>query len=186
MRIVSGRFRSRRLFEPRSHNIRPTTDRVRESLFAILEHRYPGCLEDACVLDLFAGTGALGMEALSRGALSVVFVERNSEALAVLRKNAEALAITGKVEIIKRDATRLGACPFSTPFDLVFVDPPYSAKLGEKALTELSGHGWLEKDALIVVEESKSSPVGTADGFVLLERRTVGATSISFLRHTVT
>ena len=130
MRIVGGRFRGRTLSAPKSQAIRPTADRLREALFNILTHSYGDPVEGARVLDLFAGTGALGLEALSRGAAFVLFVDDGAEARALLRGNVDALGAGGATKVYRRDATRLGPAHPMEPFSLVFLDPPYGKGLG--------------------------------------------------------
>src|SRR5215468_8167293 len=152
MRIVGGRLGGRTLAAPKSQNIRPTSDRLRESLFNILAHRYGEAITGARVLDLFAGTGALGLEAISRGAAFALFVDDGAEARALIRANVEALGLGGVTRIFRRDATALGAAHPLEPFSLVFVDPPYGKGLAERALAAAHAGGWLTADALIVVE----------------------------------
>src|SRR6184192_3667200 len=134
MRVVGGRLKGRNLASPSSQAIRPTADRLRESVFNILIHAYDNPIEGARVLDLFAGTGALGIEALSRGAAFALFVDDGAEARALLRQNVEALGLGGATRVFRRDATRLGAAHPVEPFSLVFLDPPYGRAMGEKAL----------------------------------------------------
>src|SRR5579884_3457973 len=134
MRVVGGRLRGRNLASPASREIRPTADRLRESLFNILSHAYGDPIAGARVLDLFAGTGALGIEALSRGAAFALFVDDGVEARALLRQNTEALGLGGVSRIFRRDATKLGPAHPLEPFSLVFLDPPYGQGLAEKAL----------------------------------------------------
>src|SRR5882757_6804581 len=153
MRIVGGRLGGRTLAAPKSQNIRPTSDRVRESLFNILAHGYDDPISGARVLDLFAGTGALGLEAVSRGAAFGLFIDDGTEARALLRQNVEALGLGGVTRIFRRDATKLGAAHPVEPFSLVFLDPPYRKGLAEPALVSLAAGGWLTPDALVVVEE---------------------------------
>ncbi|MCT8990201.1 16S rRNA (guanine(966)-N(2))-methyltransferase RsmD [Chelativorans sp. SCAU2101] len=179
MRVVGGSFRGRRLAAPHSDAIRPTTDRAREALFNILEHAYPGTIEGARVLDLFAGTGALGIEALSRGAAFCLFVEQAASARALVRQNIESLGLAGRTRIFRRDATHLGPVGTMQPFSLVFADPPYGHGLSEKAIASaLAGH-WLRKDALIVVEEAEATPFEPPAGIVLHERRTYATTTLT-------
>src|SRR5262245_36023834 len=135
MRIVGGRLGGRTLASPRSQAIRPTADRLRESLFNILAHAYGDPVTGARVLDLFAGTGALALEALSRGAAFALFVDDAAEARALLRENVAALGLGGVTRIFRRDATRLGPAHPIEPFSLVFLDPPYGKGLAERALT---------------------------------------------------
>src|SRR6058998_3387174 len=154
MRIVGGRLGGRTLASPRSQAIRPTADRLRESLFNILIHSYGDPIQGARVLDLFAGTGALGIEATSRGAAFALFVDNGAEARALLRNNVEALGLGGVTKVYRRDATNLGPAHPIEPFSLVFLDPPYRMKLAEKALVSLRDGGWLSLGALAVVEEA--------------------------------
>src|SRR5215211_5948299 len=142
MRIVGGRLRGRVLAAPRSQTIRPTADRLRESLFNILMHAYDDPIDGARVLDLFAGTGALGLEALSRGAAFALFVDDGVAARALLRGNVEALGLGGLTRIFRRDATKLGPAHPLAPFSLVFADPPYRGGLAETALAAARDGGW--------------------------------------------
>jgi len=182
MRVVGGRLRGRNLAAPASREIRPTADRLRESLFNILVHAYENPVEDARVLDLFAGTGALGIEAISRGAGFALFVDNGAEARALLRNNAEALGLGGVTKVFRRDATNLGPAHPIEPFSLVFLDPPYGKGLAEKALASLRDGGWLTKEALLVVEEAKAAALTTPEGFVELERRAYDDTEFVFLK----
>ena len=181
MRIVGGRLRGRTLTGPKSQGIRPTSDRTRESIFNILAHAYGDPVSGARVLDLFAGTGALGLEALSRGAAFALFVDNGAEARALIRQNIEALGTAGISRIFRRDATRLGDVHPNEPFSLVFLDPPYGKGLAEKALTSARAGGWLTNDALIVVEEAKAA-LATPEGFEEIERRDYDDTEIVFLK----
>jgi 16S rRNA (guanine966-N2)-methyltransferase len=182
MRIVGGRLGGRTLKAPSSQAIRPTADRLRETLFNILAHGYGDPVTGARVLDLFAGTGALGLEALSRGAAFALFVDQSTEARALLRANVEALGAGGSSKIYLRDATRLGSPTPLDPFTLAFLDPPYLHGLAERALVSAKTGGWLAPQALAVVEEAADAPFVTPDGFVELERRTAGDTILVFLR----
>lgn len=185
MRIVSGRFRGRALAPPRSDAIRPTSDRVRESVFNILAHGFEDfSVEGTRVIDLFAGTGALGLEAVSRGAAYCLFVEEAPEARALIRQNVESFGLTGETRIFRRDATDLGPAGNMPAFDLAFLDPPYGKGLGEQALASLAAGGWLKSGAIAVFEEGLSAPDITADAFETLDRRTWGDTQVSFLRKT--
>ena len=150
MRIVGGEFRGRVLAAPKSNAIRPTTDRTRESLFNILAHAHPGVLDATRILDLFAGTGAVGIEALSRGAKSALFVENSVEGRSLLWENIDALGLHGRARILRRDATQLGPASNIEPFQLVFADPPYGKGLGEKALFAAHAGGWLAPDAIAI------------------------------------
>lgn len=180
MRVVGGSFRGRRLASPRSDAIRPTTDRAREALFNILEHGYPGMVDGARVLDLFAGTGALGVEALSRGASFCLFVEQAAAARALVRENVESLGLAGRTRIFRRDATRLGPIGTMQPFSLVLADPPYGHCLGEKAVEAALAGGWLTPDALIVIEDAAATPFQPPAGISMHERRTYTTTTLAF------
>src|SRR6516162_8772111 len=182
MRVVGGRLRGRNLAAPASREIRPTADRLRESLFNILVHAYDNPLEGARVLDLFAGTGALGIEAISRGAGFALFVDNGAEARALLRNNVEALALGGVTKVFRRDATNLGPAHPVEPFSVAFLDPPYGKGLAEKALASLRDGGWLTPGALLVVEEAKAASFKPPDGFEELERRAYDDTEFVFLR----
>jgi 16S rRNA (guanine966-N2)-methyltransferase len=182
MRVVGGRLRSRPLAGPRSDAIRPTSDRLREALFNILVHGYGDPVSGARVLDLFAGTGALGIEAVSRGAAHALFVDDGVEARALLRGNIETLGLGGVTRIFRRDATKLGPAHPLEPFSLVFLDPPYGTGLAEKALSSAREGGWLTPEALIVVEEAVDAGFTAPDGFEELERRDYDDTELVFLR----
>ncbi len=181
MRIVGGRLRGRALRTPSSDATRPTSDRLRETLFDILAHRYGDPVAGGRVIDLFAGTGALGLEALSRGASHALFVEDGAEARALIRDNVEALGVAGLCRIFRRDATRLGDVQ-AAPFDLAFLDPPYGQGLGEAALAGLHQGRWLVPGALCVLEEAAASTIAPPVGFSVIERREAGIAQLVFLR----
>ncbi|MCT8267062.1 16S rRNA (guanine(966)-N(2))-methyltransferase RsmD [Afifella sp. JA880] len=182
MRIVGGSLKGRQLAAPKTQAVRPTTDRLRESLFSILEHRHGLPAKGSRVLDLFAGTGALGLEAISRGAGYALFVEQGVEGRSLIRKNIETLALTGATRIFRRDATRLGVVGTMAPFDLVFCDPPYGKGLGEQALAAALAGGWLKPDALIVLEESDRAEISLPEGFALVDKRESSDTQLIFLQ----
>ncbi len=182
MRIVGGRLRGRVLKAPASRAIRPTSERLRESIFDILTHRYPDLLEGARIVDLFAGSGALGFEALSRGANFALFVDDGSEARALLRGNVEALALGGVTRIWRADATKLGKAPAGAPFTLAFLDPPYGKGLAGPALAALAAGGWLAEGALGVVVEAAKAEVAAPEGFGVEDARVYGDTKVMFLR----
>jgi 16S rRNA (guanine966-N2)-methyltransferase len=181
MRIVGGRLGGRTLAGPKSQAIRPTSDRLRESLFNILAHGHGDPVAGARVLDLFAGTGALGLEAMSRGARFALFIDDGAEARALLRQNVEALGLGGVTRIFRRDATKLGAVHPVEPFSLALLDPPYRRGLAERALGSLAAGGWLTPDALIVVEEAADAGFQTPDGFTTTDRRRYDDTEFLFL-----
>src|SRR5215510_4512225 len=156
MRIVAGQFRGRTLAAPEDARTRPTSDRVREAMFNILEHGIDGfAIPGVRVLDLFAGTGALGIEALSRGAAFCLFVEEDAAARGLIRRNIEALSLTGTTKVFRRDATDLGPAGHRGGFGLAFLDPPYERGLAERALVSAAGGGWLAPGAIAVVEDSR-------------------------------
>jgi 16S rRNA (guanine966-N2)-methyltransferase len=181
LRIVGGKFKGRDIIGPTSLATKPTSDRVRESLFNILAHGIANFeLDGARVVDLFAGTGALGLEAVSRGAKFCIFVEDSADARGVIRKNADALGTIGLCKIWRRDATDLGPCAPQSPFDLVFADPPYNKGLGEKALASLVQGQWLRPGAIVVLEEAQSINVAEVTGLTLIDRRDYGDTQVRF------
>jgi len=184
MRVIGGRLRGRNIAGPSTQAIRPTQDRLRESLFNILMHAYENPMLDARVLDLYAGTGALGIEAVSRGAKFTLFVDNGSEARALLRDNVESLGLGGVTKVYRRDASDPGPAHPVEPFSLVFIDPPYRQKLAEKSLAALRDGGWLVPDALVVVEEAKDAEFTAPEGYEELERRAYDETEFTFLRFT--
>ena len=183
MRIVGGDFRGRVLATPKSDAIRPTTDRTRESLFNILAHAYGDVLAGARVLELFAGTGAVGLEALSRGAAAALFVEMSVEGRGLLRNNIEALALQGRAKIFRRDATALGSAGTIEPFSFLFADPPYGNGAGEKAFAAAAAGGWLVPGALSILEEHADVEPHCPATFELLESRRFGDTRMHFYRY---
>jgi 16S rRNA (guanine966-N2)-methyltransferase len=183
MRIVGGEFRGRPLATPRSSAIRPTTDRTREAVFNVLAHRFAEQLDGARVLDLFAGTGALGLEALSRGASYGVFIEESAEGRGLIRDNVEAFGLTGRTKIFRRDATGLGEAGTLAPFGLVFADPPYGKGMGERALHSLVAGGWLAPGAAVALEESSDAKIDQPEGLSVIDRRLYGDTQVIFYRH---
>jgi len=184
MRIIAGRNKGRKLAEPGggdpAAHLRPTSDRVRESLFGVLTGgRVPLELQDTRVLDIFAGSGALGLEALSRGAAHVTFVETGRAALALLGRNITLCGAGAETEILRQDATRLSPNP-GAPFDLIFMDPPYGKEMGEKALRAALSGGWVAEEAIVVWEEDGPPRVPAA--FQMLDQRRFGGTTITVLR----
>jgi len=184
LRIIAGKFRGRALLAPTDDSIRPTADRAREALFSVIASRLGPVFDGVRVLDLFAGTGALGLEALSRGAAQAVFVDSGAEARGLIRDNIEALGLGGVAKLLRRDATALGPAGTMGPVDLVFLDPPYGKGLGERALACLRDGRWLAPDALIVLEESSDVEVVLPEGFALDERRVYGAAAMHILTRT--
>ncbi len=184
MRIVGGEFKGRAIAAPQGRDTRPTSDRARESVFNVLAHAdwSPG-IEGRRVLDLFAGSGALGLEAMSRGAAFALFVETDAPARGVIRDNIEALGLFGTTRIHRRDATDLGMKPagLGDPFDLVFLDPPYGKGLGERALARLGDGGWITADAVMVLEVGADETPRVA-AFETLDERSYGAAKVLFLK----
>jgi 16S rRNA (guanine966-N2)-methyltransferase len=186
MRITGGRLRGRKLFAPVDERVRPTADKVRQAIFNMLAHHQFGMgftLEKARGADLFAGTGAMGIEAISRGAGYCLFVEESAESRALIQKNVETLELTGVTKIWRRDATRLGPMPAGSggPFDLVFLDPPYRKGLIPPALASLLAGGWLAGTSLVVAETAEDETLGSCSGFQLLDQRVYGDTCVRFL-----
>ena len=187
MRITGGSLRGRPLVAPADARVRPTSDKVRQAIFNILAHNDFGIgfgLEGARVADLFAGTGALGIEAISHGASFCLFVDDSAESRALIRRNVEALALTGVTKIWRRDATDLGPMPSGSggPFDVVLLDPPYHNKLIAQAMQSLLEGRWLSPTALVVGEMAADEPLPPPTNFKLLDERTYGDTRVSFWR----
>jgi 16S rRNA (guanine966-N2)-methyltransferase len=184
MRIVGGQFSGRALVAPKGRDTRPTADRVRESVFNILAHKDDFTFDGARVIDLFAGSGALGLEAMSRGAAFCLFVETDALARGAIRDNAEALGLLGATRVHRRGADALGDKPAGVggPFTLAFLDPPYAKDLCAPALAALRKGGWLAPGALAVVEQGKDEAPVAAEGFVEEDRRTYGAAQVGFFR----
>jgi 16S rRNA (guanine966-N2)-methyltransferase len=184
MRIVAGRHRGRRLLAPPGETVRPTSDRTREGLFNILSHGQLAAegipFAGAAVLDAFAGTGALGLEALSRGAAEAAFIERDPEALATLRQNIAALGEDSHSRVVPGDATRPPRAPLACA--LVFLDPPYRSGLAAAALGALEAAGWLMPQALAVIELAAREELTPPARFFLLDERIYGAARLLFLR----
>jgi 16S rRNA (guanine966-N2)-methyltransferase len=185
MRVIAGAYRGRSLVAPEGRATRPTADRVRQALFDVLQHApFAPDLHGARVIDLFAGTGALGIEAMSRGATYALFVETDEAARGAIRTNLDALGLIGAGRVHRRDATQLGPRPATdgSPFDLAFLDPPYAKGLGETALAGLLAGDWLAPGALCVLERGADEPPLSVDGFELADVRRWGTAAVSFLR----
>lgn len=183
MRIVGGKYRGRSIASPKTDNIRPTKDRTRESIFNILEHSYSDMLDDGRMLELFAGTGAVGIEALSRGCEFVLFVEQSIEGRGLLRQNTDNLSLHGCTKIFKRDATKLGPISKFEPFTILFADPPYGLGLGEQAIKSAVDNGWLVDHALVILEEHSDIEPDLDERFTQLDRRPFGETNIWFYNY---
>ena len=183
MRIVGGQWRGRPIASPPPDApIRPTTDRARETLFNVLAHDPGAAIEGAAVLDLFAGTGALGFEALSRGAKRCLFVDQGAPARALIRQTIDRLGCGGVARLHKRDATKLGPAGPVGAHDLVFLDPPYGRGLGEGALASAREGGWIASGATVVWEEAHNAGTAWPDGFEARGERRVGDTVFRFGR----
>ena len=189
MRIVSGEFRGKAISTPAGAATRPTSDRARQAIFNILEHApWSAGVRDKRVIDLFAGSGALGFEALSRGAAFCLFVETDEAARGAIRENVDTLSphggLFGQTRVHRRDATQLGVRPGADgpAFDLAFLDPPYAKGLGETALAMLAAGGWLTDQAVVVFERGAGEPPFSVEGFELLDTRDYGAAQVHFLR----
>lgn len=185
MRIVSGQFRGRALVAPAGRATRPTSDRARQAVFNVLEHAaWSGPMAGLRVIDLFAGSGALGFEAVSRGAAFCLFVETDEAARGAIRDNVETLGLFGRTRVHRRDATDLGVRPGSAgeAFDLAFLDPPYGQGLGERALARLAEGGWLKPGATVVFERGADEPEIETPGYERLDARDYGAARVLFLR----
>lgn len=184
MRIIGGTYSGRALVAPKGRDTRPTADRVRESVFNILAHREGFSFEGARVIDLFAGSGALGLEAMSRGASFCLFVETDAAARGAIRDNVEALGLLGATRVHRRGADALGEKPagVGAPFTVAFLDPPYAKGLCGPALAALRQGGWLAPGALVVVEQGKDEAPVVAEGFAEEDRRHYGAAQVGFFR----
>jgi 16S rRNA (guanine966-N2)-methyltransferase len=183
VRIVGGEFRGRSLAVPKSNAIRPTADRTRESLFNILSHAYPGAIDGTRMMDIFAGTGAVGLEGASRGCRHVLFVESSVEGRGLLWENIDALGLHGRTRMLRRDATDLGSVGNLEPFELLFADPPYGEGLGEKAFKAAADGGWLVPGALAILEERADVVVDMPPAYLFLEVRTFGDSKMHFYRY---
>ena len=184
MRVVGGRLGGRILRAPASREIRPTSDRLRETIFNVLAHGFEDRCRDARVVDMFAGTGAFGIEAISRGATFTLFVDNGSEARALLRENIEVLGLGGVTRVFRRDATKLGDAPPGAPFTLAFLDPPYGRALVPPALRALHEGRWLADGALCIIEEAAGMTVDLPPSFMSMDQRTSGDTQIIFATYT--
>jgi len=186
MRITAGKFKGRALAGPQDSSVRPTSDKVRQAVFNILDHRDFGIdfgLEGVRVIDLFAGTGALGLEALSRGARYGLFVDDAASSRALIRQNVEALGLTGATKIWRRDAASLGPLDTLQPFGLAFLDPPYRKGLIAPTLCGLRDGGWLLAPALVVAEMAEEETIPSTDGYAVLDDRVYGDTRVAILKY---
>lgn len=183
MRIIAGKFKGKPLRGPDDLSIRPTSDRVKESIFNILASLLGPNFEGVRVLDLFAGTGAMGLEAMSRGAEYAIFVDMGPEARGLIREHVELLGVAGVTRLLRRDATDLGPSGNVPPFDLVFCDPPYGEGLSEKALQAAHAGDWLAKNATIIVEEKRGVDFNPGDQFTIDDQRTYGGSTIYILNY---
>jgi 16S rRNA (guanine966-N2)-methyltransferase len=183
MRIVGGRLKGRVLKGPTSNAIRPTSDRLRETLFNILAHAYGDPVSGARVIDLFSGTGAFAFEALSRGAAFAHMVDESDAARSLIRANAETLGLGEVSKFWRKDARKLGAAPQGEIFTLSFLDPPYGLGLAEPALASLAAGSWLSEGALVIVEEHADAAIQLPEGFSMIETRRYDDTRLVFLKY---
>lgn len=185
MRIVAGSLKGRAIVAPEGQGTRPTSDRARQAVFNVLEHAaWAAPLQGMRVIDLFAGSGALGFEAMSRGAAFCLFVETDDSARGAIRENAEAYGVMGATRVHRRSATDLGSRPGSDgeAFDMVFLDPPYGKGLGEPALTGLLAGNWLKPGAVVVLERGSDEPEIETPGYQQIDARAYGAARVLFMR----
>jgi len=182
VRIIAGRYKGAAIAAPKTQATRPTTDRLRETVFNILAHGHDVDFDGLRVLDLFAGSGALGLEALSRGARHCTFIEEGAAARGVIRQNMEALGLNGVAKIFRRDATRLGDAGTIEPFNLVFADPPYDKGMGEKALSSAFAGGWLAPGAMCVLEERAGVQIEPLTGFERVDERRAGDSALHIFK----
>ncbi|HCQ52806.1 16S rRNA (guanine(966)-N(2))-methyltransferase RsmD [Brevundimonas diminuta] len=185
MRIVAGQYRGRAIVTPEGQNTRPTSDRARQAIFNVLEHApWAEGLHEARVIDLYAGSGALGFEALSRGAAFCLFVDTDDGARGAIRENMDAYGLFGRCRVHRRSATDLGPRPGSAgeAFTLAFLDPPYAKGLGEQTLARLLEGGWLAPGAIVVFERGSDEPEIDTPGYERLDARDYGAARVLFLR----
>ena len=185
MRIVAGNLKGRTITTPEGQGTRPTSDRARQAVFNVLEHAaWAEPLDGMRVMDLYAGSGALGFEAISRGAAFALFVETDEEARGAIRENADAYGVMGRSRVHRRSAIDLGSRPGSDgeAFDLAFLDPPYRKGLGEQTLARLLEGGWLKPGALVVFERGSDEPEIDTPGYQRLDARNYGAARVLFLR----
>lgn len=181
MRIIAGKYKGRRIDVPRGKDVRPTSDKIRGAVFNMLHSR--GAVEGAHALDAFCGSGALGIEALSRGASSCVFIDKHRASLDCAKGNAQSLGIEGEAEFWLKDSAKLGARPDTTkPFDLIFLDPPYYKDLVNTILPALQSGGWLASGAWIVCETEKRVMINAPDNHSIDEEKTYGDIKITLLQ----
>jgi 16S rRNA (guanine966-N2)-methyltransferase len=183
MRIIGGKHRGRAIRVPKAEALRPSSDRLRQAVFNILDHRRGYAYAGEPVIDVFAGTGAYGLEALSRGGRFTTFIDRDGAALLGIRRNAASMAEAGNIAVLKLDATKLLAPPRSIPAPaaLAFLDPPYQSGLALPALQGLQAHGWLRPDAVAIVELAATEPLPAPKAYTILDERTYGAGRVVFL-----
>lgn len=178
MRIIAGKYRGKKLQTPEGQNTRPTSDRLRESIFNILTHKLEGGFYSKRVADLFAGTGAMGLEALSRGADLVWLIEKHEQTLHVLKANANSV---DPVKAIVKVADARNLPRTTTPFDIIFIDPPYNRDLISPALISAKASGWINDKTLIIIEMAKDDSSSIPEEYVLIDERTQGKTKVLFL-----
>ncbi|ACT56878.1 16S rRNA (guanine(966)-N(2))-methyltransferase RsmD [Candidatus Liberibacter asiaticus] len=183
IRIIGGKFQRRLLHTPQNRSIRPSDSRTKKALFDILTHVYPVFLDSTRMLNIFAGTGSVGFEALSRGCHYVLFVDNNSESIRLIRRNSELLGVEKNCNIFFRDVLRLGKIGNISPFQLVYLDPPYGQGLAQQALAIIDKEGWLEPNALVIIEEYAGTCISVGAAFHFLQERKYGDTKIYFFSY---
>ncbi|MBY7649215.1 MAG: 16S rRNA (guanine(966)-N(2))-methyltransferase RsmD [Candidatus Liberibacter europaeus] len=181
MKIIGGKFRGRLLYTPKNRSIRPTNSLTKKAVFDILAHVYPDALNSTRMLDIFAGTGSIGFEALSRGCFYVLFVDNNVDSMRLIRRNSELLGIKESCDALCRNALNLGKIGSSQePFQFLYLDPPYGQGLAQNVLDIIDKGGWLEYNALVIVEEYAGIDIDVQSSFKFLQRRRYGDTQICF------
>ncbi|MEG8098652.1 16S rRNA (guanine(966)-N(2))-methyltransferase RsmD [Candidatus Liberibacter brunswickensis] len=180
MRIVGGKFQRRLLYTPKNRSIRPSDSRTKKSVFDILKHVYPSFLYSSRMLDIFAGTGSVGFEALSRGCDYVLFVDNNPESIRLIRRNSELLGVENSCSIFFRDVLNLGKIGHIKPFRLLYLDPPYGEGLAQHALDIIDKEKWLDPDSLVIIEEHVGVVLSFGSSFYFLQKRIYGDTTIHF------
>lgn len=184
MRIISGSRKGKHLIAPNSQTTRPTSDRGRQGVFNILEHaNWSNGIIDAKVLDVFAGTGAMALEALSRGAKDAVFIENDKSALAIIKENIAACRFGESTKVLPQDARNIGAPSKNIePRDLVFIDPPYSSDLAKIAIEALIANNWLSENAVLVLEQHKTAAAPEIEGQEIVKAVNYGLNGFWFLK----
>ncbi|AKK19958.1 16S rRNA (guanine(966)-N(2))-methyltransferase RsmD [Candidatus Liberibacter africanus] len=186
MRIIGGKFQRRLLCSPKNGSIRPSNSRTKKAVFDILTHVYPSFLDSTRMLDMFAGTGSVGFEALSRGCNYVLFIDNSPESIRLIRRNSELLGVENNCGIFFRDVLHLGKIRNLKPFQLLYLDPPYSQGLAQQALDIIDKEKWLESGSLVIIEENVGIFLSVGSAFQFLQKRIYGDTMIHFFSYNPT